>query len=67
MNSYVITQHDNNTRTRQVYNTMSTQEIRENVDKENTKNQKIKRRPEVYLQVTERSSKYDHASVKNKG
>ncbi|KAL8093017.1 hypothetical protein AgCh_035048 [Apium graveolens] len=50
MNSNVITQHDNNTRTRQVNNTTSTQEIKKNEDKANTKNQKIRRNPEVCLQ-----------------
>ena len=55
MNSYVIIQHDNNTRTGQVNNTTSTQEIRKNEDKANTKNQKIRRKPEVFLEVTERS------------
>ena len=56
MNSYVITQHNNNTRTGQVNNTTSTQEIRKNEDKANTKNQKIIIKTEVCLQVTEKSS-----------
>ncbi|KAL8105186.1 hypothetical protein AgCh_029108 [Apium graveolens] len=57
MNSYVITQHDNNTRIGQVNNTTSTQEIGKNEDKANTKNQKIRRKPEVCLQTSKRAAR----------